>query len=122
MPAAHHFPGEGPDRKVVNQTLQDRVATRPADAVQYYIAPADRRHETIRRKSRQEDAVICGVETGRFERAIDPGPKHRRDAGAAPKLDKCELAVGNRSRNTREHFLKLRQGFLQRVPRPTYPP
>ena len=63
MPAAHHFAGQCHDRKIVSEAFQDRIAAGPADTVEHDVAATDRRRETIRRKPRQEDAVIAGFET-----------------------------------------------------------
>ena len=56
----------------MNQPLQDRVATGPADAIQHHVALTDGCDEAIRRQPRQENTVIPGVEAHRRERMIEP--------------------------------------------------
>src|SRR5216684_3246809 len=118
MAPAHHLSGERYNRKVVNQAFQDRVATRPSDAVEDDVALTDSRDEAVRRKSRQEDAMIFGVETDGFERAPEPASKHLGDAAAASELDKSELTVRNLGGNACKNFVKLRQIFWQGLTAP----
>ncbi len=102
----------------MNQTLQDRVATRPADAIQYDVALTDCSDETIRCKPWQENTVISGVEAGSFERALEPGSKHLGDAPTPSEFDKGKLTVGYLGRDACEHSVKLRQIFWQGLTAP----
>ncbi len=118
MPAPHELPFKGDDRKIVDQTFQDRVATGPADAVQHDVALADGGGETLRRKPRQKHAMIRDLEAECGEAALETNSKQIGDLPAPAELDEGELAVRHLGRNARENVVVLRQIFRQRLRAP----
>src|SRR6266481_2688577 len=95
--AAHHRAGQRHDGKIVNEALQDRIATRPADAIQHDVALTDGGDEQIRRQPGQENTVIAGVETGGLEGAFKPVSEQVGDAATASEFDESKLGVDRKS-------------------------
>src|SRR5580704_17447127 len=102
----------------MDETLEHRVATRPADAVENGVAGADGGNEFLRLEPRQENAMLGGIQAERREGALEPLAKLRRDLDAAGKLDEGELAIAGLARDARKNLIVLRQIFGQRLGAP----
>src|SRR4029077_19656195 len=100
------------DRQIVSETFQRGVVPRPPDAIEKDIALADCGDESVLVQSRQEDAVVVGMQPEILESAVEPTPEKVRDIGSPAILDENKLAIGALARDARIDLIVLRQVFV----------
>ena len=118
VPAAHQLALEGHDRKIVSEAFQYRIAAGPTDAVQHDVTASDRCEKAVRRKARQEDAMIRGLQAEGSEGTFETRLEQLGDVPAPTEFDEDKLAVRYPGGDTREDFVELRQVFGQRLRAP----
>src|SRR6267378_2225879 len=87
----------------MDQGLQCRIVSGPADTVETDVAPSDRGAEPILAQARQDNDKITGSQAELGEGAIEPFAKQLGYVFATRKLDENETAVTHLSGDPRKN-------------------
>src|SRR6266403_2945871 len=102
----------------MDQGLQSRIVSGPADTVETDVAPSDRGAEPILAQARQDNDKITGSQAKLGEGAIKPFAKQLGYVFATRKLDENETAVTHLSGDPRKTRIILGQIFEERLTTP----
>src|SRR5216684_4278271 len=102
----------------MGETLERRIAARPADAVEHDVALTHGSDKSLRSEPRQEHAMLGRAHAERCEGSVEPVAKQAGDVGSSGKFYEAELAIAHFARDAGKDGIELRQIFAERLAAP----